>query len=207
MGSDTIGHRLRELREAKGVTQAQVGKDLHVDRTTVNNWETNTRDLKTEYTVKLADYYGTTCDYILRGVHPENVTIHSDLNLTDIAIGRLKWFGLGDITSFLLEHEPLLGLARKYLESDFEPIWTNDLKEMASSEAIDIAASVNVGLSIRESISESIIVRNKKRDGQLTTFPISIMPEIFLLEIQAELRRLRVIYQNEMKEQQNSTGI
>ena len=63
----TIGGRIKKLREEKGEIQADVAKKLNVKRETVNQWENNTRDLKTEYTVKLADYYNTTCDYILRG--------------------------------------------------------------------------------------------------------------------------------------------
>jgi len=93
----TIGKRIKKLRENKGDTQAVVAKNLNVQRETVNHWEAGTRDLKTEYTVKLADYFGVTCDCILRGVKAENVDIHRETGLTDKAINFLKRLSAEDI--------------------------------------------------------------------------------------------------------------
>ena len=87
----TIGKRIKELREKKGETQADLAKELYVKRETVNQWENETRDLKTAYTIKLADYYNTTCDYILRGVQSENVDINRITGLSDEAIEFLNY--------------------------------------------------------------------------------------------------------------------
>jgi len=84
-----IGKRIRKLREAKGLTQADVAKALDVKRETVNQWENGTRDLKTEYTMKLADFFGETCDFVLRGVQAENVETNQKLGLSDAAIEKL----------------------------------------------------------------------------------------------------------------------
>ena len=83
------GNRIRSLREARGKTQADIAKELHVKRETVNQWENGARGLKPEYTVKLADYFGVTCDFILRGVQAENVRIHQKLGLSEDAIEKL----------------------------------------------------------------------------------------------------------------------
>jgi len=83
---EAIGNRIRDLREAKGDTQAYVAKILDVKRETVNHWENGVRDLKTEYTIKLAKYFDTTCDYILRGVKAENVDVNIKLGLEDDVI-------------------------------------------------------------------------------------------------------------------------
>lgn len=53
-------------------------------------WENNTRDLKTSYTIKLADFFNTTCDYILDGVKARNVEINRRIGLSDDAIDLLK---------------------------------------------------------------------------------------------------------------------
>jgi len=63
--SNTIGNRIKLLREAINETQADLSKVLNVKRETVNQWENNTRDIKTQYTVSLAEHFKTTCDYLL----------------------------------------------------------------------------------------------------------------------------------------------
>jgi len=89
-GKSTIGKRIKELRDACDITQEDLSKALFVKRETVNHWENGTRDLKTEYTVKLADYFGVTCDYILRGVEAENVGVNLKTGLCEDAINILK---------------------------------------------------------------------------------------------------------------------
>ena len=86
----TIGSRIKEMREEAGLTQAELAKEIGVLRATINQWENETRDLKTAYTVKLANYFGVTCDYILRGIVSENVSIHNATGLSNGAIERIK---------------------------------------------------------------------------------------------------------------------
>ena len=81
-----IWQRIRELREKSGITQDRLAKELAISRETVVKWENGERDLKTEYTIKLADYFGVTCDYILRGVKAENISINKLTGLSDEAI-------------------------------------------------------------------------------------------------------------------------
>jgi transcriptional regulator with XRE-family HTH domain len=88
---EKIGDRIKKLREDKGETQAGIAKSLNVKRETINQWEAGTRDLKTEYTIKLADYFDTTCDYILRGVEAERVNIHTVTGLSEKAILELSY--------------------------------------------------------------------------------------------------------------------
>ena len=87
---NTIGSRIEKLRKKIGLTQADLAKKVDVKRETVVQWESNTRDLKTAATVKLADVLGVTCDFVLRGVEAENVDVHKDLNLSDKAILVLR---------------------------------------------------------------------------------------------------------------------
>ena len=93
--SNTIGDRIRILREARKLTQAELAKELSkmlgfiIKRETVNQWENNARDLKTDYTVILANFFGVTCDEILRGVKAENVDIQEKTGLSDTAITEI----------------------------------------------------------------------------------------------------------------------
>lgn len=60
-----IGDRVKQLREAANLSQAQLAKKLDVKSQTVNQWEHGERDLKTGYIIKLANFFGVSADYIL----------------------------------------------------------------------------------------------------------------------------------------------
>lgn len=104
-----IGKRIKELRENKGLTQKELAENLSVKRETVNQWENGTRDLKTEYTIKLANFFEVTCDEILRGVKAENVSTNKELGLSDSAIETLNVLknidceDVIDVINFLIE--------------------------------------------------------------------------------------------------------
>lgn len=87
---NTIGSRIEHLRKTNGLTQAELAKEMGVKRETIVQWESNTRDLKTEATIKLADFFGVTCDELLRGIKSENVDINKRLGLSDEAIQALE---------------------------------------------------------------------------------------------------------------------
>lgn len=85
-----IGERIAALRNSRKLSQQELSVDLNVSREVVAKWEIGTRDLKTEHTTALADYFGVTCDEILRGVKSENVDIHAKTGLSDEAITVLR---------------------------------------------------------------------------------------------------------------------
>lgn len=66
----TIGTRLRELRECRekscqGVVLDLQHRGMKISRELLNKWECDLRIPNGEAIVKLAEYYGTTTDYIL----------------------------------------------------------------------------------------------------------------------------------------------
>jgi len=77
----TIGERIQQLRMDKNLTQSELAKELGVKRETVNQWENGTRDLKTGYTIKLANYFNETCDYILKGINESDEAWKKEWNL------------------------------------------------------------------------------------------------------------------------------
>lgn len=100
-----IGARIKQLRAAKGMTQAQLAKRLNVTREKVNFWENEIRDIKSTDIVLLADTLETTCDYLLRGIAPENVTIASELGLSNKSIESLKSIAIPEDS--MLKHSEL----------------------------------------------------------------------------------------------------
>ena len=92
---EEVGLRIARLRESRRLSQKQLSDELEkiglkVRRETVTQWEAGTRDLKTEYTVKLADFFGVTCDEILRGIKSENLSATKETGLSDGAITKLR---------------------------------------------------------------------------------------------------------------------
>ncbi len=56
---------LRELREEKGLTQAQLAKQLHFSLSIVNKWENGKKNPSVEAIKLLAKFFNVTTDYIL----------------------------------------------------------------------------------------------------------------------------------------------
>ena len=57
--------RIRDLREGHDLTQAQVAYILSVTQRTYSRYENDDRSIPLEQLIKLADYYGTSVDYLL----------------------------------------------------------------------------------------------------------------------------------------------
>lgn len=57
--------RIRDLREDKDLTQTQVAKMLSMSQTGYSKYETGENDVPTSILIKLANFYGTSVDYLL----------------------------------------------------------------------------------------------------------------------------------------------
>lgn len=57
--------RLKQLREERNLTQAQLAKELDLSQGTIGNWERGTREPDFETVKTLADYFEVTTDYLL----------------------------------------------------------------------------------------------------------------------------------------------
>lgn len=63
--ADGIGARIKAQREAYSLTQGELAKQLFVKRETINQWESETRQIKDGHIARLADVLNTSCDYLL----------------------------------------------------------------------------------------------------------------------------------------------
>ena len=57
--------RIRNLREDRDLTQTQIAQMLGMSQTGYSKYETGENDIPTAVLIKLADFYGTTTDYLL----------------------------------------------------------------------------------------------------------------------------------------------
>jgi len=60
-----LGKRLKELREHRKLTQADVAKALGIDRTTYGKYETGDSSPHYEKLIQLADFFGVSVDYLI----------------------------------------------------------------------------------------------------------------------------------------------
>ena len=57
--------RIRDLREDKDLKQSDLAEMLSCTQVCYSNYETGKRDVPTEVLIRLADFYGTSTDYLL----------------------------------------------------------------------------------------------------------------------------------------------
>ncbi|MFQ9679303.1 MAG: helix-turn-helix domain-containing protein [Ruthenibacterium lactatiformans] len=62
------------LRKEKGVTQKQAAEDLGVSQALLSHYEKGIRECGLEFVVRVADYYGVSCDYLLAAARTEAVS-------------------------------------------------------------------------------------------------------------------------------------
>jgi len=60
-----IYERIRNLREDNDLTQKTLGKMLNVSQRAYSNYENGERGIPIEILSQLADYYGTSIDYLV----------------------------------------------------------------------------------------------------------------------------------------------
>ena len=60
-----FGDRLRQLRNDARLSANDLGKLIGVSDASIINWENNIYDIKGEYIVRLAKYFGVSADYLL----------------------------------------------------------------------------------------------------------------------------------------------
>lgn len=87
---NTLGERLTELRKQKGEKQDDIKELLGVSRATVANYENGNRMPDYQTLICLADHFGVTCDYLLRGVRSSFAEIHKTTGLSDKSIEILQ---------------------------------------------------------------------------------------------------------------------
>lgn len=60
-----FGERLKELREAKGITRKQLATAMFVSERLICYWENGKRECNFDTLIKLANYFNESIDYLL----------------------------------------------------------------------------------------------------------------------------------------------
>lgn len=62
-----FGARLRKLREDSGVSQSSLGESLSLNKSTISLYEAGKREPSQATLQKIAEYFGVSVDYLVRG--------------------------------------------------------------------------------------------------------------------------------------------
>lgn len=88
---NTIGKRIKMLRNKKGYTQERVGEEVYVNKATVCRWEKGEKIPDSDMVTKLANLFGVTPFFLCHGRHIDTTDNLLDLNgLTFYQIDLLK---------------------------------------------------------------------------------------------------------------------
>ncbi len=66
-------NRIKDLREDRDLRQMDVANAVGIDQRSLSNYETGKTNPDSETVVKLARFFGVSCDYLL-GVSSQNLT-------------------------------------------------------------------------------------------------------------------------------------
>ena len=92
---DTLGRRLKQLREENGFTLEYVATRLNTTKTSIARYEKNDREPKSEMISALADFYNVSTDYLLGRTNERN--LNKEKSKLDPSVKTIAAHRLGDI--------------------------------------------------------------------------------------------------------------
>ena len=87
---ETFGERLSRIRDDRGLSRQQVADGLEISRASLEYYEKGKRKPDIDTLLKISEYFEVTCDYLLKGVKTENVSVNRMTGLSDKAIQVLN---------------------------------------------------------------------------------------------------------------------
>jgi transcriptional regulator with XRE-family HTH domain len=82
-----VGDKIKELRSAKNLTQAELAERIHIAASTISSYEVTDRQPSYDVLIKIAALFNVTTDYLL-GVSDKDLIDISDLTVNQRNIIR-----------------------------------------------------------------------------------------------------------------------
>ena len=77
---------IKQLREARGWTQAELARKLNISRNGVNTWEQGLSIPSPHFLVELAKIFSVSTDFLLGVESLDTINVVSDLSVKDVAM-------------------------------------------------------------------------------------------------------------------------
>lgn len=113
---DTLGSKLKKLREEKGFTLEYVANRLNTTKTSIGRYEKNVREPKSEIINSLADFYDVSTDYLLGRTDIKNIEKQNENNEESLEV--LEVFK--DYKSLSEENKQIIIQLMKNLNNDIK---------------------------------------------------------------------------------------
>ena len=102
MGKSEIGSRIADLRKKAGLSQEALGEKIGIGQNTLSRYEIGTASkIPVDDVERLADVFGVSCDYLIRGLEPENVDIGKATGFGNETIEKLRVWNKGGKCHFI----------------------------------------------------------------------------------------------------------
>ena len=116
--TNCFSKRLKEVREAAGLTQAQLASELEVSRGAISYYEKGERTPDIEFLDKFSDYFNLPLDFAMGytdNIKVEHRNMYELYGLTDEACKELDFHPeIGHLISAIIEHKEYSSLKHLY---------------------------------------------------------------------------------------------
>lgn len=83
------GKRIQQFRQEKGLSQEQLAEKLNVSQNTIAKIECGLRRPSIDFLIELSAFFDTSINYLVLGVHPEDVEKEAAKKEIDEAIEKI----------------------------------------------------------------------------------------------------------------------
>lgn len=206
MTNKSIGSFLSELRKEKGITQKELAEYLNVSDKTVSHWECDKYSPDISVVPILAEYFGVTCDELLKGERKapeyiENTFSYEPLNkeseykkyaLKSLqnAYGKLKLTNVIAVFTAALMWAVLFVVVQ--LIDRYVPIWDFEIYAIIGSGIFSMALGVIISLSAYHKFTSKLNMcdlssaehkSRKKKAFTVCLFPLALFAAVVLFTL------------------------
>ena len=127
MKTDSVGKRIKYLREKNSLEAQKLAQDLQVGKSTLSNWENDRRTPDLETLKKIANYFNVSTDYLLLG---DEGTFKNSMDYVDMILSKSSNLLSSDKLSYL---NHFTDTEREYINKGMRKS-LNLLKELANGK-------------------------------------------------------------------------
>lgn len=134
-----FGEKMKQLRQAKNLTQSELARQLNVERSTISSYETKNHQPSHDKLVALAEIFGVSVDFLLNDTYPINLEIPSDVSLK------------GDEMELLSEYRALSSTSKQQLKAHAKALNLMDLYSKGLLKILPAKKSKKFSTSLKQS--------------------------------------------------------